>query len=353
VEKEKIKQEILTRIENETEKFFPVKSLKKLGFKRYKCKICGKNFWSVIPRDICGDTECIGGYTFLDKRMTSKKLSYKQAWETFSKIFKKFGHTEIKRYPVVARWRDDIYFVEAAIDDFAPYVLKGVINPPANPLTIPQICLRFNDIKNVGMTGRHLTSFIMAEEAAFNSKKMKTYFDSEAIVYIYEFLINGLGIKRDELTFIEDAWVGAGYAGNSLEFFAGGLELGNQVYMRFLIDNDRLVDMDTKTIDMGAGLERWAWISQMTPTIYESAFPSTIEFIKKRVGIDYDYNFLKEAYKELGKYDFEEGDKDKIIKTVSNKLNIDTNKFKDMIERISAVYKIADYSRTLLIAIHD
>ena len=35
----------------------------------------------------------------------------------FRIFFKKTGHKEIKRYPVVARWRDDIYFVEAAIDD--------------------------------------------------------------------------------------------------------------------------------------------------------------------------------------------------------------------------------------------
>ena len=354
MDKGKIKEEILKKVESETSKFFPVKSLQKMGFKRYHCIKCGRAFWSVVERDLCGDVDCIGNYTFMDESITKEKLNYKEAWETFAKIFKKFGHTEIKRYPVVARWRDDIFFVEAAIDDFAPYVIKGLSDPPANPLIIPQICLRFNDIKNVGMTGRHLTSFIMAEEAAFNTKKKKTYFDKEAIIYIYEFLIKGLKIPKEKLTFIEDAWVGAGYAGNSLEYFAGGLELGNQVYMRYSIDeNDRLVDLENKTIDMGAGLERWVWVSRRTPTIYESAFPLVINFLKNKTGIDYSDDLVRKIYKYLGKIDFESTDKKEAIKYASERIGIKEDELNKIVDNISAIYKIADYTRTLLVAIHD
>ena len=42
---------------------------------------------------------------------------------------------------------------------------------PANPLVVPQICLRFSDIENVGVTGRHFTSFTMAGQTAFNYPK--------------------------------------------------------------------------------------------------------------------------------------------------------------------------------------
>ncbi|MCL5420792.1 MAG: alanine--tRNA ligase-related protein, partial [Candidatus Parvarchaeota archaeon] len=205
MEKKEIEQLIRRKMEERPEELLPMDSLKELGLKRYKCSVCGKNFWSFNEKEKCGDVDCVGDYTFFERKVSSLKDSYHGIWRRFSRFFGKSGHKEIKRYPVVARWRDDIYFVEAAIDDFAPYVIKGVTEPPANPLVVPQICLRFNDINNVGLSGRHLTSFIMAEEAAFNTKKKKTYFDKEAIKYITNWLLYGLKIKKEELTFIEDA----------------------------------------------------------------------------------------------------------------------------------------------------
>ena len=353
MEKKEVEEIIKRKMNENPKELIPVDSLIELGLKRYKCKICGKNFWSFTEKDKCGDVDCIGEYTFFNKNISSLKASYEEIWRDFSHFFKKTGHTEINRYPVVARWRDDIYFVEAAIDDFAPYVIKGIAEPPANPLVIPQICLRFNDINNVGLSGRHLTSFIMAEEAAFNTKKKKTYFDKEAIKYITNWILNGLKIKKEELTFIEDAWAGAGYAGSCLEYFAGGLELGNQVYMRYVINDNRLEEIPTKTIDMGAGLERWSWVVNNTPTIYEATFPKVIEFIKSKVGIDYDNERIKKIYGYIGKIDFEKTRIEDAIKTIAEETKTDKGEIKKLLSDMQAIYSIADHSRTLLVAIHD
>jgi alanyl-tRNA synthetase len=353
MEKEDIKKLILAKLDRFPNPLIPYKSLKILGFSRYKCKSCGKGFWSTTKRDLCGDVDCLGDYTIYEKKFTSIKLSYTEIWKRFAKIFKEFGHTEIKRYPVVARWRDDIYFVEAAIDDFAPYVISGEVEAPANPLVIPQICLRFNDINNVGLSGRHLTSFVMAEQATFNTQKKKTYFDEEAIKYIFAWLTKGLGIDKNDLTFIEDAWVGAGYAGNSLEFFAGGIELGNQVYMRYALGENGVRDLETKTIDMGAGLERWAWLSNETPTVYEAIFPKTIAFIEKKVGINYDDDTLKKIYKFLGNSDFEKTSLNQILSKLSEETGTPIDKVKQIVSDMQAIYAIADHTRTLLVSIHD
>ncbi len=353
MEKEDVEKQILKRLDKSPKSLIPYTTLKSLGLSRYKCKVCGKNFWSLIKRENCGNVDCVGDYTFFDKRVTSKKMNYRELWTAFSRMFKKFGHKEIKRYPVVARWRDDIYFVEAAIDDFAPYVINGLVDAPANPLVVPQICLRFNDTNNVGLSGRHLTSFIMAEQATFNTKKKKTYFDKEAIRYIFKWLTEGLKAYPDELTFIEDAWVGAGYAGNSLEFFLGGVEIGNQVYMRYSIDEDGLKDLQTKTIDMGAGLDRWAWISQGTPTVYEAVFPKVVSFIKNKVGVNYDNGTLKRIYKFLGKNDFEKVALNDALLKLSEESGMPVDELKRILSDMQAVYAIADHTRTLLVSIHD
>ena len=353
MEKKEVEEIIKRKMNENPKELIPIDSLIELGLKRYKCKVCGKNFWSFTEKDKCGDVDCIGEYTFFNKNISSLKASYEEIWKDFSYFFKKTKHKEIKRYPVVARWRDDIYFVEAAIDDFAPYVIKGVAEPPANPLVIPQICLRFNDINNVGLSGRHLTSFIMAEEAAFNTKKKKTYFDNEAIKYITNWILNGLKIKKEELTFIEDAWAGAGYAGSCLEYFAGGLELGNQVYMRYVINDNKLEEIPTKTIDMGAGLERWSWVVNNTPTIYEATFPKVIEFIKSKVGVNYDNEKIKKAYEYIGKMDFEKTRIEDAIKAIAEETETDEEEIKKLLSDMQAIYSIADHSRTLLVAIHD
>ncbi len=353
MDKAQAKKEIYERLKKNPEKLVPFSTLAKLGFKRQQCSSCHKMFWAVTQRDLCGDVECLKDYTFFDRKIAKSSKDYRGIWQDFSRMFAKSGHKEIKRYPVVARWRDDIYFVEAAIDDFAPYVIQEKAEAPANPLVVPQICLRFNDIENVGLSGRHLTSFIMAEEAAFNTRKKKTYFDKEAIGYIYKWLVDGLKIERNELTFVEDAWVGAGYAGNSLEFFAGGLELGNQVYMRYLITEDGLKELSSKTIDMGAGLERWAWISKNTPTIYEATFPEVIKYIKSKAKVDYSDELLKKVYKFSGMLDFESSTIDDAADYVSKNTSLPKDKVRKILDDMRAVYSIADHTRTLLIAIHD
>jgi len=83
-------------------------------------------FWSTVEdRNFCGNPSCSGVYTFIGNTPASKKLDYIELWEKFSIMFKRLGYTPIKRYPVVARWRDDTDFVQASIYDFQPYVVSG------------------------------------------------------------------------------------------------------------------------------------------------------------------------------------------------------------------------------------
>ena len=82
------------------------------------------------------------------------------------------------------------------------------------------------------------------------------------------------GIKSDEITFVEDVWMGAGAFGYSLEYYVRGLELGNAVFTEFEGDQYNYRTLDNKIIDMGAGLERLSWITLGTPTSYDATWPS-------------------------------------------------------------------------------
>ncbi|MBN2095492.1 MAG: alanine--tRNA ligase [Candidatus Aenigmarchaeota archaeon] len=268
---------------------YPSKTLEKIGFGRRQCRVCGRFFWSKFPRDYCDDDECrvklgLPAYGFLGKPM-GKKLNYDECWKTFVSVFRKFGHTPIKRYPVLARWRDDVTFVEASIYDFQPYCVSGEVEPPANPLLVPQFCLRFNDLENVGVTGRHYSGFIMVGQHVFNRPGNFIYFKDEALGYLFELFTEGMGIPEENIFLHEDAWEGGGNAGPSIEFFVGGIELANQVYMQYKVLQDetgekKLVELETKVIDMGAGLERFPWVLNGTKTSYEVVFPEALKYLE-------------------------------------------------------------------------
>src|SRR6185312_4888202 len=206
------------------------------------------------------------------------------------------GHSIIRRYPVVCRWRNDLYFTIASIIDFQR-VSEGkvIFELPANPLVVPQMCLRFNDIENVGLSGRHYTGFCMIGQTC-NADAPGGYWKDKCIDLDYGMLTQGLGIKPEEITFVEDVWMGAGAFGYSLEYFVRGLELGNAVFTEFEGNENNYHAMPNKIIDMGAGLERFSWITMGTPTSYDCCFGPVLEKLRDITGIDNNSQILSQYF---------------------------------------------------------
>ncbi|MBU2560419.1 alanine--tRNA ligase, partial [archaeon] len=189
-----IKKQFRIRAQKDPEKYYPLEILKEEGFTRKRCPVCSNFFWTFGKRDVCGEPECSTGYTFIGNSPAKEKMDFIQTWQKFSTLFEKFDYTPIDRYPVVARWRDDTDFVQASIYNFQPHCVSGEIDPPANPLVVPQFCLRFNDTDNVGITGRHYTGFVMIGQHAFESPK--NYVPNDYLRHIYAWLVKGMKIPK-------------------------------------------------------------------------------------------------------------------------------------------------------------
>ena len=362
VSDKELKKEFLKKASKDPEKYYATKTLKEEGFIRKQCRYCGKFFWTTDPkRDFCDEPLCrekggLEGYGFIKKSPTKEKMDYVEIWKKFSNLFMKKNYTPIKRYPVVARWRDDTDFVQASIYDFQPWVVSGEVDPPANPLVIPQFCVRFNDVENVGITGAHYTGFVMIGQHAFTPPQ--EYNQEEYFRDIYDWLRKGLGLKKEDIIFHEDSWAGGGNFGPSMEFFSKGLELGNQVYMQFARTENGYKELKRKVLDMGMGLERNAWFSNGSLTSYDIVFPKTIKYLLHNIGIKLDNEveglvlFSKNAY--LFNIDEKNNNPWKLIEEKLGKANINNFlELKRFIEKLSSIYSIADHLRTLLIAIHD
>ena len=347
------KESLIRTLQRDWKKYWFVELFKERGFKRRQCKNCGKFFWTLKPeKEICGDSSCTQ-YEFLGNPPTKKKLDYIQTWKTIEKFFVENDHKSIKRYPTICRWYPLFFTVAGIVDFYRIANNKITFEFPANPVILSQPCLRFNDIPNVGITGRHNTCFNMIQQSSLWDGK-KGYWKDKCIDLDFRLLTEAFGIKKDDISFIEDAWIGYGAFGYSLEYFVKGLELGNAVFTEFVGDLNKYSVLKEKVIDMGAEQGRFCWLSQGTPTVYDAVFGPVIEKMKSKSGIKYDEKFFLEYSKYSGVLNMDEVvDVNKEMSKIAKILGVSTDELINKIQPLVFLYSIADHSKALLYALSD
>lgn len=242
-----------------------------------------------------------------------KTLSYTEIREKYLDFFKLKKHEEIQNESLVPENDPSVLFVNAGMFPLVPY-LKGEIHPKGNRLVNVQRCLRTGDIDMVG-DKEHCTTFEMLGNWSLND-----YFKKEAINFTVEFFIKELGmdINRIYATVFEgdeeipqdeesiqiwkeifakygiDAKVGKGERISTLGkednwwgLAAGGpcgpdseifyktndnrlVEIGNNVFMEYLLEEGRYKPLGRHNVDFGGGLDRLTMLSQETDSIFET-----------------------------------------------------------------------------------
>ncbi|WP_297535081.1 alanine--tRNA ligase [Thermococcus sp.] len=341
---------------------------KEEGWIRKRCPKCGKYFWTLDPdRETCGDPPC-DEYGFIGKPGIPKKYTLDEMREKFLSFFEKHGHGRVKRYPVLPRWRDDVLLVGASIMDFQPWVISGEADPPANPLTISQPSIRFTDIDNVGITGRHFTIFEMMAHHAFNYPGKPIYWMDETVELAFEFFTKELKMKPEDITFKENPWAGGGNAGPAFEVLYRGLEVATLVFMQYKkapenadpsqvveIKGDYYVPMETKVVDTGYGLERLVWMSHGTPTAYDAVLGYVIEPLKKMAGVEkIDERILMENSRLAGMFDIEDmGDLRYLREQVAKRVGISVEELEKAVRPYELIYAVADHTKALTFMLAD
>jgi alanyl-tRNA synthetase len=347
------KDELRERFSKDYKNYYYVKLFEEEGFTRKKCTKCSKNFWTAdTKRTLCGDSTH-EPYTFIKK--TARNVDYVPFWEKFADFFRENGHTAIGKYPVVSRWRPDLYFTIASIQDFQRIENGNMsFDYSANPLVVPQICMRFNDIPNVGITGRHFTSFMMAGQHSFNYPK-EGYWRDKTIELNYKFLTKVLGVKKKDLTYTEDVWAMGDFSefGPCLESFANGLELVNSVFTQFEYVDGKIRELPSKVVDVGWGFERLMWYYSGEQTAYDAVFRKELEYMYEKTGIKYDKKLYGKVAGRLGEIDITEKHDKNVEENILKLCGITAKEFNTVIKPMQAIYAIADHSRSLLFAIND
>jgi len=349
------------------EEEYQLEYFKTHGLLRKTCKKCGAAFWTRDPsRELCGDAPC-EPYSFIGNPVF-RRHSVDEMREAFLSFFERNGHIRIERYPVVARWRDDIYLTIASIADFQPYVTGGIVPPPANPLTISQPCIRLNDLDSVGRSGRHLTLFEMMAHHAFNTSDREIYWKDRTVELCDEF-ISSIGGDLNRVSYKEHPWFGGGNAGPSLEILIGGLEVATLVFMNLgrtktegpgiELNGELYYPMKIRIVDTGYGLERFVWASKGSPTIYDAVFPEMVSMVMESAGLahlldDKEYTkILALNAKFAGLMDISGTNLYQLRKRVAATIDVPIEKLDRMITPIEKVYAVVDHTRCLAYMLGD
>ncbi len=327
---------------------------------RKKCEKCGTYYWTRDnDRKTCGDAPC-DIYSFIGEPIF-KERNVEQVRESFLFFFESHGHKRLKRYPVVARWRDDIYLNIASISNFQPFVTAGKVPPPANPLVISQPCIRLEDLESIGKTGRHLTAFEMMGHHAFNKRGEEReetgeiYWKNDTVRYCDGYL-RQLGVDMDGVTYKEAPWVGGGNAGPSLEVITSGLELATLVFMdlklspqgQIHIKGQRYDKMDTYIVDTGYGLERFVWASKGSPTVYDAIFPDMIKELINVAGIVHPLETHHELIIENARLSGAMSRRE-----IAKRFGISPEELKNILGPIESVYAVSDHTKCLAFMLAD
>lgn len=320
------------------------------GYQRYQCKKCGEFFWSRIPRDTCPDRPC-SKYEFLYKDYKGvKPLSLREVREKFIDFLKRKGHGVIDPYPVLAKWRNDLYLTIASIVVFQPEATEGLAEPPYNPLVIIQPSIRLTDIDNVGLTfGRHLSSFEMGGMHAFNKPGKFIYWSEGILDNTIEFFTKEIGLNLDDIVFKEGWWEGGGNAGPAPEVLVDGMEVATLVHMAYKVVDGKYVPTPVLVVDCGYGIERIAWLTQKSPTGFHAIYGDLVREYRDILGVEEPpYDVLKRVVYLLS--DKEIGGIDEYIREVNN---AGFGEYVKQLVDSVYLYSILDHVRTLSLMLSD
>ncbi len=325
------------------------------GYVRKKCPKCGEYFWTLDPgRETCGEAPC-EPYSFVGKRM--RDTSLEEVREGFLSFMESRGHTRIGRYPVIARWRDDLFLTSASIVNFQPFITAGLVPPPANPLTISQPCIRLKDVDKVGPTmGRHLTIFEMMAHHAFNTKERFVYWKERTVELFHEYATKVLGIPEEEIVYKEGIWEGGGNAGPDLEPIVRGLEIATLVFMEYKEEDGKYVPMDTKVVDTGYGLERITWLLRGDPTGFHAVYGNLVDSFRSELGVEPVDEALLSRYSEVSSIlrELEKGKKVEALRAkVAELLRMEPSYLEARVAPLEKVFALLDHTKAIAFMLAD
>ena len=325
------------------------------GYRRTECKQCCLHTWNKDPRthNFCGNNSCYVYPQVVPQSPQITPTRFNRALvEHFSNPREKMDFVRevipLRRASTITTYSESNH-VFAGLCAFEKLFLnpspKALKNFGGKLYLDNQYCFRFDDLNQIGVTGRHCSGFTMTglhlfetEEHPFPDNWQAQFFDK-----LYRFLLT-LGIGSEELRFNEDYWRGGENEGACLEIFYKGVEIGNMVFIRSHMKSQR-------ALDVGLGLQRILFLLGYPVRYMASTYWDHLRSLMvgtkdgadcSKIGFGYAMRKLLEQILEIKKVPFEQLQED--ILTVSKELETyyEGQKFVESIDKLLRIGKFEE-----------
>lgn len=143
--------------------------------------------------------------------------------------------------------------------------------------------------------------------------------------------------------------------GPCMEYFVGGMELGNMVFMQYKYFHDgSFEELKIKVIDTGIGLERIAWFLNGDFSSYFVTFRKAFEFFKEKTKLEVNEEVWSKVGPYLTRLDVDECENlDKAWEQIAELVSMNKQDIVKAMEQLKDAFLILDHTRTIQFLIKD
>jgi len=193
-----------------------------------------------------------------------------------------------------------------------------------------------------------MSIFEMGGAHAFNYPDKEIYWKDDTVRYHHKLLTDVMGVPSGSITYKEHFWSGGGNAGPDLEGIVAGLEISTLVFMQFKVQGEELTPQPIRTVDTGYGMERWAWLSQGSPSGFHAVYGLLLKQVMDLAKVDLDENTLSSLTRAAGIYGASSrASRDAYIEATALETGRDKEAFRAIVQTLEAAFAITDHTKAI------
>jgi len=157
-----------------------------------------------------------------------------------------------------------------------------------------------------------------------------------------------MGVPSESITYKEHFWSGGGNAGPDLEGIVSGLEISTLVFMQYKVQGEELMALPIRTVDTGYGMERWAWLSQGSPSGFHAVYGPLLAQVMELAKVDLDENTLSSLTRAAGIYGAgSRAAREAYIEATALETGRNKDAFRSIVQTLEGAFAITDHTKAI------
>src|SRR5438093_7825202 len=106
--------------------------------------------------------------------------------------------------------------------------------------------------------------------------------------------------------------------------------------MQYKVQEEELIPLPIRTVDTGYGMERWAWLSQGSPSGFHAVYGPLLTQVVEMAKVDLDESTLASLTRSAGIYGASSRDsRDAYVEATAREIGLDKEAFRSIVDRKS------------------